>query len=683
MIRSPLRRQLIFLALASLLPMATLSAVGLAVLFESQREAEQRRTLEITRALASAVDSELRRSISSLQVMAAAIEQDNLDLDSFDDLAWRTLQRQPLWRSIILAAPDGRQVAHSEFPRGTPIPANPDPPSVEYAARAAKPVVGNLVRGRVGWAFGVRVPLLKDGRVRYVLSAVMTPQPILDIVPRQQVREDWVISVFDAQGLRVARSRAHEKFVGTRGSESLVKLVGSGALEGTGESTTVEGEALFTAFARVPEFGWTVVMGLPRSLLLAPAIRSTSIYAVALAISTIAGLLLAFGLARRIDRSMADLRGARAEAEEANRAKDQFLAMLGHELRNPIAAISNAVHLLEVTDRKPEAAARARDIVKRQVTHLARLTDDLLDAARAVLGKIELRLQPVDLAASAANALASLAASGRGSRHLIERHLDEAWVSGDPVRLEQVISNLLVNAVKYTPEGGRITVRTGVEGGNAWVSVSDEGAGLTPELAARVFDLFVQGKRAIDRSQGGLGIGLTLVKRLSELHGGSATVTSEGEQRGSEFVVRIPAIPAHVHAESGVRPVHGRSLAVLLVEDNDDARDALKALIDSKGHRVETARDGVTGLEKALAMAPDLAIVDLGLPGLDGFEIARRMRASSLMNNTYLVALTGYGTADARERAIAAGFDGHFTKPISPETLDELLFTVGAQSTPA
>ena len=683
MVRSPLRRQLIFLALASILPLATLSAIGLAVLFESQREAEQRRTQEITRALASAVDSELRRSISSLQVMAAALEQDDLSLDSFEDLSRRTLQRQPLWRNVILAEPGGRHVAHSEFPRGTPVPPNPDPASVEQVGRTGKPAVGNLVRGRAGWAFAVRVPVLKDGHVRYVLSAVMTPDPILDIVKRQQVRDDWVISVFDAQGLRVARSRTHEKLVGTRGSGSLVSLIGTTAAEGTGTSSTVEGEALFTAFARVPEFGWTVVMGLPQSLLLAPAIRSTSLYAAALAISTLAGLLLAFGLARRIDRSMADLRGARSEAEEANRAKDQFLAMLGHELRNPIAAISNAVHLLEMADRKPDAATRAREIVKRQVAHLARLTDDLLDAARAVLGKIELRLQPVDLAVSAANALGSLAASGRGSRHRIERHLGEAWVCGDPVRLEQVISNLLVNAVKYTPEGGRIFVRTGLDAGAAFVSVSDEGVGLTPDLAARVFDLFVQGKRDIDRSQGGLGIGLTLVKRLAELHGGSAAVASEGEHRGSEFIVRLPLIAAVPPAPGSAPAAPAHALAVLLVEDNDDARDTLQALLEAKGHRVETARDGVTGLEKALALAPDIAIVDLGLPGLDGFEIARRMRGSSLMNNTYLVALTGYGSADARRRALDAGFDRHFTKPISPESLDELLAAAGARTAPA
>jgi CheY-like chemotaxis protein len=290
-----------------------------------------------------------------------------------------------------------------------------------------------------------------------------------------------------------------------------------------------------------------------------------------------------------------------------------------------------------------------------------------------VLGKTELRPQPLDLAVVATHALASLSASGRGGRHRITSELGEAWVNGDPVRLEQVISNLLMNAVKYTPEGGRISIATAREGALCSIRVTDDGHGLPAELAARAFDLFVQGRRAIDRSQGGLGIGLTLVRRLAELHGGLADVHSDGENLGSTFTVRIPAIERPASLASSPAPALPGTRTVLIIEDNEDARDSLEALLKALGHRVAVAGDGVTGLETALALAPDLAIVDLGLPGLDGFEIARRLRSLAAMNGTYLAALTGYGGEDDRARALAAGFDAHITKPVSLESLQALL----------
>lgn len=661
-----LRRQLFLIAVAAILPLAILTAAGLYFLYTQQRDAGQARTLETARALASAIDSELKRTVAGLQVMAAGLEQDGLDFRAFDDLAARTLARQPQWRNVIIADPTGRQVAHSEFPRGTLIPANPEPASVRKVVETGQPAVGGLVRGRHGFAFGVRVPLTRDGQVAYVLTAVLTPDPIRDIVMRQKASDDWAISVFDADGRRVARSKNHEKLLGTRGSDSLVALMQSGA-EGVGVTTTVEGDEVFTAFARIPDSGWTVVMGLPPALITTPALRSTSVYAVAVLLSILAGLSVALFYARRFEAR-----------EEQFRAKDQFLALLGHELRNPIAAISNATHLLEMGERNPEVAHRARDIIKRQVAHLARLADDLLDAARAILGKIELKGEPVDLATAARNALASLAASGRGTRHEITHELAPAWIRGDAVRMEQVITNLLINAVKYTAAGGHIAVATGVDGDAAFVRVSDDGAGMSAELAARAFDLFVQGPRDIDRSQGGLGIGLTLVRKLADLHGGTATVASAGEGRGSTFEVRIPAVEAPQATALAAPRRAVRALTVLVVEDNDDARETLQALLEMQGHRVETARDGVTGLEKALAIAPDVAIVDLGLPGMDGFEVARRMRAASLLSNTYIVALTGYGTAEDRARALAAGFDEHLAKPVAPERLQELLEQQGA-----
>ena len=375
-------------------------------------------------------------------------------------------------------------------------------------------------------------------------------------------------------------------------------------------------------------------------------------------------------------------REARGEAEAANRAKDAFLAMLGHELRNPLAALSNASSLLGHAPLEPRVADRAREVIQRQVGHLARLTDDLLEAARALLGKIELRRAPIDLALVARQALHAFGATGRLRNHRVIEELGEAWVEGDPVRLDQIVTNLIGNAVKYTSPGGTITVRTRREDAQCVLTVADDGVGMSPELVARAFDLFVQGDRELDRSQGGLGIGLTLVRRLAELHGGSADVRSEGVDRGCEFTVRIPAMLRAVAPTAAAPHAASRPLSILVVEDNDDARETLQTLLELMGHRVDGARDGIAGVQIALASRPDVALVDLGLPGMDGYEVARRLRAEGGLR-PYLIALTGYGAREDRDRALEAGFDAHVTKPVAMEALDALLATAGRQRVPA
>ncbi|HET7730339.1 MAG TPA: ATP-binding protein, partial [Usitatibacter sp.] len=467
-----------------------------------------------------------------------------------------------------------------------------------------------------------------------------------------------------------------------------------------------------------------VAIGLPTADVEGVAYRSVAVYGSIVLLSILTGLLAALVVGRRVNRQIAQLRGAaqslgtgrlppapesdiqeirdvgeaiaaaarqrqefetereellaaekvaRLEAEAANRAKDQFLAMLGHELRNPLGALSNAASVLEMGLRDERAATKAREVIQRQVAHLSRLTDDLLDAASALLGKIELRLEPVNLATVAAESLATLSATGRAAKHRVETKLDEAWIRGDPVRLNQIVTNLLVNAIKYTPSGGRIVLATGRLGGTSELTVTDDGVGLTPELRHRVFELFVQGERNIDRSDGGLGIGLALVRRLAELHGGQAHVQSEGLDRGSQFTVAFPAIERP--AESAPPPARDAAMlprTVLVIEDNDDARETLQSMLELMGHRVESADDGPAGIDKALAAVPDVAFVDIGLPSMDGFEVARRLRAAD-GSRMYLVALTGFGAREDRERALAAGFDAHMVKPVEANALARLL----------
>ncbi len=363
---------------------------------------------------------------------------------------------------------------------------------------------------------------------------------------------------------------------------------------------------------------------------------------------------------------------------DANRRKDEFLATLGHELRNPLAPIRIAVHLLLSRATEDSAIRRPCEIIARQVHHLVRLVDDLLDVSRIERGKIELRRERVDVGHAAAQAVETCRplADERGHRVTLAPPASPLHVAGDPTRLEQIIGNLVNNACKYTGTGGRIDITVAREKGDAVVRVKDNGIGLAAEDLARIFEPFYQAQPAPGQSLGGLGIGLTLVKRLAALHGGSIAATSEGPGKGSEFILRLPAAdPFQASAptagtSSDTTPAAGRR--VLLIDDNPEVREGTEMLLACGGHRVALAADGETGLAKALAEHPEVAVIDLGLPGMNGLEVARKMRAA-LGSDIFLIALTGYGQEGDRARTLAAGFDLHLVKPVEPQELLRLI----------
>jgi PAS domain S-box-containing protein len=367
---------------------------------------------------------------------------------------------------------------------------------------------------------------------------------------------------------------------------------------------------------------------------------------------------------------------ARDLAEEASRVKDEFFAMLGHELRNPLGAITSALHVIDTGGPGDERSAQARDIVARQVRHLVRLVDDLLDVTRLTTGKITLGRRPVDLAAVARRVVGALAATSP-TRRLHCEASGAVWIEADETRLEQILSNLLGNAVKFTPAGGRVTVAVAARDGEAVLQVEDTGAGISPDLLPRIFDLFVQGQTGLHRPAPGLGIGLTLVKRLVDLHGGRIEAASEGPGRGSVFTVRFPLRQAPRDAAAATARPGGARVRrrVLIVEDNDDAREMLRHLLEQTGHEVHEAADGLVGLDRALALRPDVVVIDIGLPGLDGYEVARRVRAAGHAD-VLLVAVTGYGQSGDRQRSGEAGFDAHLTKPLDPLALESLLLNL-------
>jgi len=364
---------------------------------------------------------------------------------------------------------------------------------------------------------------------------------------------------------------------------------------------------------------------------------------------------------------------ARRDAETANRAKDEFLAVLGHELRNPVAAISNAVYILERNGDPDDAAARARAVIARQVAHLGRLVDDLLDVGRVMSGKALLVLKSLDLREVAAHALDTLRESGKAERHLVTFDGVPALIEGDATRIDQIAVNLITNALKFTPPGGSIRVQVTQEAGTAVLRVADDGVGIAPALLPHIFELFVQGQAPIDRPEGGLGIGLTLVKQLAELHGGSVEARSDGPGRGATVTVRFPLIATPASELPRRAALSQAPRRILIVEDNADARETLRTMLEFWHHTVREAADGPSGIEAAQEFQPDIALIDVGLPGLDGYQVARHLRASGGAPGLRLIAITGYGLSKDALRAREAGFDAHLVKPVHPDRLAEIL----------
>lgn len=385
-------------------------------------------------------------------------------------------------------------------------------------------------------------------------------------------------------------------------------------------------------------------------------------------------VLLTALLLSLIEARAAKIQQSLAEASQTNRAKDEFLAMLGHELRNPLAAISSAAQLLKRSGMDSEQRSFAEDVIARQSAHLSHIIEDLLDVGRAISGKISLHRELLNAHATMDETLQALAAAGITAGRRVSLGGAGGWVNADRTRIVQVVGNLVSNAAQHTLPGGRIDVRVDTHGELVEITVSDDGVGMDTETAVRAFELFFQAQQGPERKRGGLGLGLTLARRIIELHDGTITVSSDGPGTGTTFSIRLPAAtPQSTSAATRgpAAPVTGRR--VVLVEDMDDSRLGLQAIFEQEGHTVHTAADGRGGLDLISKVRPDVAVIDIGLPGLDGYELAERVRSLGL--RIHLIALTGYGLPEDRRKAFASGFDAHLTKPPRMDHLLEMIAT--------
>jgi signal transduction histidine kinase/ActR/RegA family two-component response regulator len=730
LVSGPLGRRLFFTIVVGLLPVAALAFYTLFQSAQGQKEDIIGGAQGTMRAIVSAVDAELTSSLASLDALAGSPRLAGGDLSGFDAEARALIARRPTWSNIVLSTPSAQQVINTYFPFGATLQKSSYPESIDEIVGSGEPGVGDVIFSRVldSYTFAAHVPVRRDGQIVYVLTAVMRPDSLQQILRVQQVPENAVVGIFDRRYNVVARSMNQTRSVGKPASSGLIEILQQGHRSGWQRATTMEGASVYTVYYRSPLTGWSAAIGLPRDSLDRPILRAFLMLGGLLLASVAIGIVSALLVSRAITKPMMQLKEAaeamghgefprtpgsdlpeirevaaalvfaheqreallgaerkardleheaRMLAERASRLKDEFLAMLGHELRNPLAAISSASHVLDAAVGKPNAQPlieSATAIVRRQSQHLARLTDDLLDAGRVVLGRIQLERHPLELSALVQNCVDTLRNSNRLANHALTLSLTRVWVDADATRIDQIVSNLLTNAVKYTPAPGRIDVRLERVGNQALFRVRDSGIGIEPELMPRIFDLFVQGERAPDRSQGGLGIGLTLVRRLAELHGGKVEVASAWAGSGSEFTVCLPAIEeSQSPAAAGdlASPVPPRR--IVIVEDNADVRTGLRQLLEVGGHTVSEAPEGRAGIELVLREKPDIALIDIGLPLLDGYAIARELRNRADASSVRLIAMSGYGSPEDIRMGLQAGFDSYLVKPVDPAKLRELI----------
>jgi signal transduction histidine kinase/ActR/RegA family two-component response regulator len=720
-----IRNELVLLVAAVVAPIVLLAALNTASLWKLQRQVQEQRFQERVNALRLALDTEIAATVRTLQGLSDSPDIDAVERrPALQNRFEKLLSAWPAWQSIVYVGADETvlvRVDRDPAATGDRL----DRATANELARTRSAVVSGLVDAGGGrFLTYAAVPVLRAGEFAGVVYIGIPHESWMAFLRSYPISDTATLTLNDQKGLIIARTLNGERWVGKRSSSSYLDRTVN-VTEGSFLSTGLEGQQFYTAFSRLRSSPWVLGSGVPEDDVEAALGSATWQLLGTLVAALVTALLMALVFSRRIataldalarraravghagaavsvaplriaeaesvrqalDHSAAEIQAreasladamereklARAEAEHASRAKDEYLSMLSHELRNPMNAIKAAAALLAGHEPAGEREERARAVIQRQTSHLAVIVDDLVDVARLNSGKVSLDAAPIDGAALVRRVVENFADTGRSGHLAVRTELGPVWLLADDTRVEQIVSNLLDNTCKYTPEGGHVTVSLAADGDMAVLRVADDGAGIPAALLPKIFDLFVQGERTIERAQGGLGLGLTVARQLAELHGGSISVQSDGIGRGATFTVRLPRAeaPAGTLPATAAQAPDGR-MRIVVVDDAPDIRETTQLLLTLAGHEVKVAVDGPDGVEKILHGPCDLAVIDIGLPGFDGYEVARRVRAA-LGSGIALVALTGYGSEENRRTAFAAGFNRFFVKPFDADRFEETL----------
>jgi len=740
------RAYLYLMAAAIMIPIVVFAGLTLRQLQQAETGAALEQLSQTAQRVALLVDDELADAEVHLRELAASPALAAGDLAAFRAEAVRSPHGSSSW--VVLLDEQGRQLVNTVAPEGTVLPPEPSHPNIGLLFTQQRALTTDLVAGRVSGRLMtyLALPVSSGGR-RYALAAGFSNEHFRRHLAQPSMPPDWQVDLVDRKGKLIASNLGSVELVG-QAVDPALRQAAAAAAQGVLSLLMRRGEPADTAFVHAGASGWTVAVAAPAELLAARTGKARQLALGGLLAALACAALLASWFARvharllrraldaatalgngelpapggsrivEIDRLLDALRHAGAElrraqafrehagnerqlmlereqharqmAEEENRAKDQFLAMLGHELRNPLAPIGTAAQLLKMPGLDLHRARYAADVIGRQIEHMNRLLSDMLDVSRVTRGLVSLNLEDIDLRSVVERAVEQTRPLMQECQHRLELRLppNPVLVRADQTRLTQVVANLLTNSAKYTPPHGHVQLSLG-SGDEATLTIADDGEGITPELLPRVFDLFSQGERKPDRPQGGLGLGLALVRSLVQLHGGSVDVSSPGRGGGSIFTVKLPLkleLPALNPAgvtrqrlpEALQNGLQDR-LRIMLVDDNIDAAVSLSLLLEAAGdHLVSTYYDAGSALEWAAFERPDAFILDIGLPDMNGYELARRLRAMPEFTTTLLIALTGYGQLQDKVRAREAGFDLHIAKPAEPEAILAALATVAA-----
>jgi signal transduction histidine kinase/ActR/RegA family two-component response regulator len=720
-----LRSKLLLLVAGSLLPVLVLAVVFGAALVEHERENFRRSTQDRHRTLLSAIDEQLKGHLSTLEALAVSSALQSGDLKAFDAVARRVLPTQEGWQNIMVLDASGQHLVNLRVPFGTPMPRALDSemPFIERALDGGRPVIGNLARGGVtrNWGIAIRMRVQPSGRDPLLLQFVLDPRSLQPLMRAQGYPQSWAYGLADANGRFMVR--VPDAAPGTDVSPDFTRARAE-ADQGWYRGRTLEGKDTWTAFRTSAMTGWTVGVAIPHGEVVASALRVAAWLAGGALLSLLLALAFAAWLGQRIARPIAELAlharqlGRRAVAPQlervktrasvtevhavatalqdadaalqdreslrqreqealraADKAKDEFLAMLGHELRNPLSAITASAHVLRLSKPEASAATKAHEVIERQARQMTRLVEDLMDVSRLAMGKVTLQLEPLDLAVLADRVAITWQDAGRSRAGRVRTDLRPAWVEGDRTRLEQVLTNLLDNAHKFSGGEGRIDLRVRTEGRGGRAPGAGPRRGHPP------------GRPAVDLRA--VRAGAAVVRPAAGRHragadagapaGGTAARQRRRGQRWSR-AGRLLHGPAAADRGAVGRRAGGAGTAatgmarrVLLVEDNDDGRQTMEMVLVLEGHTVRAVGNGLEAVQCAAEWQPDVALVDIGLPDIDGYEVARRIRALALENPPKLVAITGFGQPQDQRTAYEAGFDLHLTKPVAPQFLRDVL----------